>query len=1305
MAHESSGSADHDQRVDEIIAAYLKAVDAGQAPNRQEWLARYPDLAAELETFFADQEQVSRLAAPLRSAAEADKPAVPPAAPLAATAGTVEAGSVYQVRESDLTPDAAAGTLAPGETAAPPPGARICYFGDYELLEEIARGGMGVVYRARQVTLNRMVALKTILAGQLASAAEVQRFQTEAEAAANLDHPHIVPIYEIGEHAGQHYFSMKLIEGTNLAVEVSSFVADATRTAQLLATVARAVHHAHQRGILHRDLKPGNILLDARGAPHITDFGLAKQVSGDAGQTQSGAIVGTPGYMAPEQAAARKQLTTAVDVYSLGAILYELLTGQPPFRAATPMDTLLLLLEKEPVRPAALNRRVDRDLETICLKCLEKEPQRRYGSAEALAEDLERWLAGEPIQARPSTTWERLWKWAKRRPALAALLAVSCACILLLVIGGILLAVNQEERRIALQDQRNQMQEERDQALGDLRQVLERQSLFEQARTARLAGNRQRALELLARGVRLKTSTGLDEQALLNWRQETIGSITTPGLRLICEIPFSAFQVRGFSADGTLLAAAGRIPIFKEQGMVWDAQTAVFAIPSGDLVYAFKHSSQFLQYGAAFSPVGADFAFSESFSDGSGRLSKDSRVELWDLVKREKRMQFSGGLALVMNGELLFSPDGLLFAAAGREGIDVRQVATGKRVKLIEQAGVPLRFFPNHDLLFGFPQGTVRRWDLATGKEVWSLTAQAETVSADGKLAVLRKGPTGESSTLNIPPATREKVDQLELWDYSSVPPRRLSVLAQVHAVPGGTVLSADGRLLAYQDVDEPNKVRLWDTKSGSFHKVLPVPGRAGKIIALGFSPGDSLLMAQVAPATVHVWDVPTGDRVAVLPGQRLSQVASFYQSWMIPPVWSRDGRRLAIMRTGGPVVKLPGGRRVQIIDPIQVWEVIGSTPTYHVPAARRGWGGFDSAVTSLSFSPDGKQLATNGTVWDIREMDGRRLLYPSPLGSAKRFARFLANGSLWEGEYVPHREEVPLVLNRGDLKLWQRAPVQREYSLIIVKGGESDPADLRDCLAISPDGKRLVIADQGETNGKSHFQLWDLEKNQRLAIWPLTNQPGPLNVSRDGQPIQAIRTTAKFLAVHFSASGKYVLTRTAEDGLDIRDAATGKRLRHWNELELLRGEQPPNTHFRKLDGSDRPGSQLPYDAIFRPEADSVLINVNGGVCIGNIQTGKLIGHFPTHASGADAALTGRITSLAVSPDGKTLATGDQLVALWDVATGRELARWDAHGIQVTALAFSPDGGMLVSGAADGSVKLWDLAFIRRGLKELNLDW
>jgi TolB-like protein/Tfp pilus assembly protein PilF len=299
--------------------------------------------------------------------------------------------------------------------------------GDYELLEEIGRGAQGVVYRARQKSLNRTVALKIIGLGHWASEAHLKRFRLEAEAAASLDHPCIVPIHEIGESDGSCYFSMQLVEGGQLDQVVQRESMPIRDAAALIAKLARTVSYAHERGVIHRDIKPGNILLDARGEPHLTDFGLARLLETESTVTRTAEVLGTPSYMAPEQARAdhpaTASLTGATDVYGLGAVLYHLLTGHPPFAGGTTYDTIRLLLETEARQPRLWNPKVDRDLATICLKCLEKNPERRYRSALALAEDLERWLRHEPIQARPTGVLARGKKWVRRKPAIAALAA------------------------------------------------------------------------------------------------------------------------------------------------------------------------------------------------------------------------------------------------------------------------------------------------------------------------------------------------------------------------------------------------------------------------------------------------------------------------------------------------------------------------------------------------------------------------------------------------------------------------------------------------------------------------------------------------------------------------------------------------------------------------------------------------------------------------------------------------------------------------------------------------------------------
>jgi serine/threonine protein kinase len=412
-----------------VVATFLEAARDDESIDRRAILAAHPDLTTELNAFFIDYDRLLDGAGPPRTADDEVTPgetkAIAPSAPR----------PIGGTGRGEGTPSGTSPTtagLATRETGAPPDrlahAAPVCSFGDYELLGELGRGGMGVVYRARQLSLNRPVALKMIRGGVLAGDEDLRRFRAEAEAVASLDHPHIVPIYEVGEYDGRPYFSMKLIAGRCLADRLAEIVDRPGEAVRLMAVAARAVHHAHRRGVLHRDIKPANMLLDERGEPHLTDFGLAKRIEADDEMTRTGAILGTPSYMAPEQTWGRRgAVTTATDVYGLGATLYALLTGHAPFGGDTILDTLVQVRERSPEPPSRANARVPHDLETIYLKAMEKEPHRRYDSAHALADDLERCLAGEPIAARPVTAGVRAWMWCKRKPVVAGLLAALAA--------------------------------------------------------------------------------------------------------------------------------------------------------------------------------------------------------------------------------------------------------------------------------------------------------------------------------------------------------------------------------------------------------------------------------------------------------------------------------------------------------------------------------------------------------------------------------------------------------------------------------------------------------------------------------------------------------------------------------------------------------------------------------------------------------------------------------------------------------------------------------------------------------------
>ncbi len=573
-------------------------------------------------------------------------------------------------------------------------------FGDYELIEEIARGGMGVVYRARQMSLGREVAIKMILAGELATAESVQRFRNEAAAAARLHHPNIVSVYEIGQHEMQHFFSMRLVSGRrNVATWAKGVAPSSGQIVAMMVKTARAVAFAHERGVLHRDLKPSNILVDEMGEPHVTDFGLAKLVNQDSGITRSAAMLGSPSYMAPEQADSRQaDVTMATDVYGLGAVLYELLAGRPPFVGASPLATAKMVVEQMPERLEA----VPRDLATICLKCLEKEPSQRYATALELAEDLERFARGEPIRARPITAPEALWRWARRRPGIAALLG-ALALALVLGLAGVTWQWRRAERANA--------------------QQLKTLDHLAWKEIVRQAGSDDAPIALAALAARLRADPGRWQAAMLAMslvEQSAFPVIVGPPV-----VPVGKLRAPPrIAPDGRWFAATGEDTAVQ----VWDTATGAvrakialpavataLAVAQGPFVLAVATKDAQVRVHAALNgpalvlartgtePIN-DLRFS---ADGSRLLARSrDRVEVWRCAQPEQPLSFSldGGIrgaAISADGSRVLAWNAkratVWEAESGQAKLavaaqaDFRQgalAAGGKRVALIDGAFV-----------------------------------------------------------------------------------------------------------------------------------------------------------------------------------------------------------------------------------------------------------------------------------------------------------------------------------------------------------------------------------------------------------------------------------------------------------------------------------------------------------------------------------------------------------------------------------------------------------------------------------------
>lgn len=1095
---------------------------------------------------------------------------------------------------------------------------RLHYFGDYELLDEIARGGMGVVYKARQLSLDRIVAVKMMQPGIMATDEEVQRFRAEATAAASLQHPNIVAIHEIGEQDGLHYFSMDYIEGDSLAGMAARKPLEEKVAAAYVRTLAETIQYAHDKGIIHRDLKPANVLFDRAGQLHITDFGLARAIDRHSSLTATGALLGTPSYMSPEQAEGGRDLGPTTDVYALGVILYELLVGRPPFQGSTPLETVQQVLHAEPVMPRQLRQGMSRDLETICLAALRKDPQRRYQTAQALADDLGRFLRGEPIVARRIGMAVRVWRWCRRHPwqttAIAALVVVA-----LLAIASTMTL-------------RNRLF----------------QSLLQQARLQRAAGDKAGEVDTLRRAARIRNDGEL--------RQEMIQMAITPGARLVSRIPFGTVHGYQFSADSRLLVIKGTDSTRKPERAatkVWDT-----------------HSRRWLG--------------ELTMSDSSGMGPEPAFVGTGSQVVSVQRLEREGSPTLVFweartGKEIARVPVHNEVCAgyydrrsAALMSPDRRYVATSGCSEIVDTASHDVRpidgrlvtFLANGSYLMLDRSERLAQVDVVTQKvrTIGPASGEFRALSRNGDVALFQteSRPRTRATGREIPRSA-----MAFLWD---IPNNR--VIASTEIEPDSwSFLCPDGRAFAILE-KRTNSIRLHRLVSGEpFLREVRISLAPPAILiahtlnatVASFSPDGSLFTALVKTGTtgeVRIW-TRSGELVATLPGNSL-------------PVWSPDGMLLATI--GGGSVTDPDGDgvwgTVTVSDDdvslstgnthVLVWRVIPPAPAYFSA----------EPPTTFSFNPgETKFISSQGydsaAIWNVRRTlaTGRNPEFQKSLPGCR--AWFDAQGAVWSAAI-----QGPGYARDHWMQLW------REERPIPVP--TPDDSRLKGVSTTSIHG-RAIAAAQGAVvspNGKRAAYVWspvvEAPHGGRLSGGGLLMDLVDLD---DGKPLASLtepewRGAAPETAL-FSPDSRLLVIEG--------ESRTGCGFTAWNATT---GALVP---------SIKPTTCVNRPWVFAADSRSLFSARLCSILATDMTTGETREWVKSPVC--------RITLFAASPEGRWLVAGSEsTIVVWNAATGVEWGRWVAHDSPMSALAVH--GNLVVSGAQDGSLRLWDLDWIEREIHE-----